>query len=162
MSTHLCTAEVDEQEPDREKVRDRLLGAWELVSYTATAADGEVVHPLGPDPHGLIVYTPDGYMSAQLGRADRPRAGSDRLEETTKDELAQATKTYVAYAGSFEVVDPVTVAHHVTTSLFPNWTGGTQTRTVAFDGEFLNLGITTPVRLWGADRTAELIWRRPN
>ncbi|MFF8918867.1 lipocalin-like domain-containing protein [Streptomyces sp. NPDC015032] len=155
------TTAVDEREA-REEVRNRLLGAWELVSYTATDADGQVIHPLGPNPHGLIAYTPDGHMSAQLSRADRPHAGSDRLEETTKDELAQVAKTYLAYAGSFDVIDPVTVEHHVTTSLFPNWAGRPQIRTVAFDGEFLKLGITTPNRLWGADRTAELTWRRPN
>ena len=26
--------------------------------------------PLGHDPHGIIVYTPDGYMSAQLSKPD--------------------------------------------------------------------------------------------
>ncbi|MFB4263146.1 lipocalin-like domain-containing protein [Nonomuraea sp. GTA35] len=66
----------------------------------------------------------------------------------------------VAYAGSFEVVDATTVEHHVTTSLFPNWMGRRQVRKVSFAGELLKLGIATPTRLWGAQRTAELIWSR--
>ncbi|MEV7008730.1 hypothetical protein [Streptosporangium sp. NPDC051022] len=53
-------------------------------------------------------------------------------------------------------------SHVRTTSLFPNRAGRSQIRTVGFEGEFLKPGIATPIRLWGADRTAELTWRRPN
>ncbi|MEV6296753.1 lipocalin-like domain-containing protein [Streptomyces sp. NPDC051896] len=144
----------------REDLRKKLTGVWELVSYTATSADGQIIHPLGPRPHGLIVYTSHGYMSAQLGRGDRPNTGSDRLEEAAADELAQAALTYVAYGGPFHIVDPSTVKHHVTTSLFPNWVGQPQVRTVSFEGDLLKLSLPTPTRLWGTDRTAELTWRR--
>jgi hypothetical protein len=153
-------AAVSREHEACEDVRKKLLGAWELVSYTATDADGQVIDPLGPQPHGLIVYTPEGYMSAQLCRSDRPSMGSDRLEEATADELAQAAMTYVAYGGPFTVVDPTTVEHQVTTGLFPNWVGRPQIRRVGFEGEFLKLSLATPTRLWGADRTAELTWRR--
>ncbi|MDT5111332.1 MAG: hypothetical protein QOE20_3222, partial [Mycobacterium sp.] len=51
--------------------RDDILGTWVLASYTAETA-GEVTSPLGPEPVGIIMYTPDGYMSAQLMRRDRP------------------------------------------------------------------------------------------
>lgn len=144
----------------REEVRGKLLGAWELVSYTATSTDGEVIHPLGPAPYGLILYTPGGYMSAQLGRGDRAAMRTARLEEASAEELAGAAAGYLAYGGPFEVVDPTTVEHHVTTSLFPNWIGRSQVRKVSFEGALLTLGIATPTRLWGARRTAELVWRK--
>lgn len=153
-------AATENQREAREEVRRRLLGAWQLVSYTAGSTDGDVIHPLGPDPYGLIVYTPEGYMSAQLGRGDRPPLRSARLEDGETDELARAAAGYVSYGGSFEVVDPTTVKHHVTTSLFPNWIGRSQVRKVSFAGSFLRLGLATPTRLWGADRTAELTWHR--
>jgi hypothetical protein len=86
---------------------------------------------------------------------------STRLEDAAADELAQAAAGYVAYGGPFEVVDPATVEHHVTTSLFPNWIGRSQVRTVTFEGALLKLGLATPTRLWGAERTAELTWSRP-
>ncbi|MFJ8510929.1 lipocalin-like domain-containing protein [Streptomyces avermitilis] len=154
-------AAVGNEREAREEVRRKLLGAWELVSYTATSTDGEVVHPLGPTPYGLILYTPQGYMSAQLGRGDRPPMRSARLEDAEADELARAAVGYLAYGGPFEVVDPTTVEHHVATSLFPNWIGRSQVRKVSFEGSLLKLGIATPTRLWGAERTAELTWSRP-
>ncbi|MFJ4467553.1 lipocalin-like domain-containing protein [Streptomyces sp. NPDC089424] len=144
----------------RDVIRMKLFGAWQLVAYTATSADGAVIHPLGRSPYGLILYTPEGYMSAQLGRGDRPLLGSARLEDASADDLARAATGYVAYGGPFEVVDPHTVEHHLTTSLFPNWIGRKQVRSVEFAGSFLRLGVTTPTRLWGAERTAELTWNR--
>ncbi|MFJ3224564.1 lipocalin-like domain-containing protein [Streptomyces sp. NPDC086783] len=154
-------AAVGDNRPDaRDEVRMRLLGAWQLVSYTAKDTDGEIILPFGPDPYGLIVYTPEGYMSAQLGRGDRLPLNTPRLEEAGPDDLARTAAGYVAYGGTFEVVEPHTVEHHVTTSLFPNWIGLTQVRKVEFAGSFLRLGVTTPTRLWGAERTAELTWNR--
>ncbi len=47
-------------------LRDQLIGAWKLVSYQEMPADGsEPFEPLGPEPRGIIVYTRDGYVSAQ-------------------------------------------------------------------------------------------------
>ncbi len=153
-------AAAGEEREARDDVHMKLLGAWQLVSYTATSADGEVIHPLGRTPYGLILYTPEGYMSAQLGRGDRLPLRTPRLEEATPDDLAGAAAGYVAYGGPFEVIDPHTVEHHVTTSLFPNWIGRTQVREVRFAGSFLRLGVGTPTRLWGVERTAELTWNR--
>ncbi|MCX4537990.1 lipocalin-like domain-containing protein (plasmid) [Streptomyces sp. NBC_00841] len=152
---------ADAERKARDEVRGKLLGAWRLVSYTATSTDGDVIEPLGPNPNGLILYTPQGYMSAQLGRSDRPLLSSARLEDAMPEELARTTVGYLAYGGPFEVVDATTVEHHVTTSLFPNWTGHPQTRKVSFDGPLLTLAVPTPTRLWGAERTAELVWERP-
>jgi NAD(P)-dependent dehydrogenase (short-subunit alcohol dehydrogenase family) len=48
-----------------------------LVSYVERpVAGGEDRYPLGVEPEGMIMYTPDGYMSAQLMR---PGASAVRL-----------------------------------------------------------------------------------
>lgn len=54
-------------------LRERLIGAWTLVSYVEKPVDGSpTVHPLGEDATGIIMYTPDGFMSAQLMKSGRP------------------------------------------------------------------------------------------
>ena len=49
-------------------LRDQLVGAWELIEYSAHLPNdpSNKKYPMGPDAKGIIMYTPDGYMSAQL------------------------------------------------------------------------------------------------
>jgi hypothetical protein len=45
-------------------LRDQLVGAWELIEYTAYRGNdtSDFIHPMGPKAEGIIMYTPDGYM----------------------------------------------------------------------------------------------------
>lgn len=82
-------------------LREYLVGAWTLESYESSDVDGSNVrYPLGTDARGLIMYTADGYMSAQLMRADRPPIARGDLQIATDDELAAAARGYLAYARS--------------------------------------------------------------
>ncbi len=56
--------------------REELFGAWRLVSVEATA-DGKVSYPLGGEPKGLLLLTPDGYWSAQLMADTHALSGGD-------------------------------------------------------------------------------------
>jgi len=57
-----------------EKLRDHLIGACELVSYVEKPLNASLLnYPMGESPMGIIMYTPDGYMSVQLMR---PESGS--------------------------------------------------------------------------------------
>jgi hypothetical protein len=50
-----------------EGIRERLIGCWRLAGYDVTAVDGgRADRPLGDNPLGTILYTPDEYMFAQL------------------------------------------------------------------------------------------------
>lgn len=143
-------------------LRQRLVGAWRLQSYVETPIDGgDSYEPLGPQPKGLIIYTPDGYMSAQLSRPERAGfASGDWFDGTTEEYVAEAS-TYIAYSGPFHVDDVSGVlTHSMEVSLFPNWTGQTQQRTVELDGDTLTLGSATPMRSGGQTVMARLVWRR--
>lgn len=60
-----------------ESLREQLIGAWELVSYVERPVDGGPDrHPMGEEPAGIIMYTPDGFMSAQLMTPGRPAFAS--------------------------------------------------------------------------------------
>src|ERR1700761_5919255 len=102
-------------------LRDAVLGAWELVSFVsrdmATGTDRE---PLGTAPRGLILYTHDGHMSAQLAEADM--------------------SGYVAYGGRFSVDEETSTLHHdVTVSMMPELLAQAQFRHARINGDLLTL-----------------------
>jgi hypothetical protein len=103
-------------------LRDDILGTWELVSYIAEDDHGgPITHPLGPDASGLIMYTCDGYMSAQIMRPDRPAFDRPESDGDTLEQAAAAATGYLAYSGPFEVDESTGVVHHeVRVSLLPN------------------------------------------
>jgi toxin ParE1/3/4 len=56
-------------------LRERLVGAWALTSYVERDVEtGVENHPFGEHPLGFVLYTPDGYVSAQLQLSENLRA----------------------------------------------------------------------------------------
>jgi Lipocalin-like domain len=132
-------------------IRDRLVGCWRLVDFTVTVdEDGEVDHPLGTHPLGTIMYTPDGYMSAQLAR-------SGPYEHDQEPDAY-----YIAYSGPFDVdEEDGTVAHHVYVSVIPSWLGTTQFRRVEFgEAGTLVLSATEVGPPDGTVATTTITWSR--
>jgi hypothetical protein len=144
------------------RLRDRLIGAWKLVSYVEVPVDGSAPrHPFGKDARGLIMYTPDGYMSAQLCTAQRaPFSSGDWFEGTDAEYRAEGS-SYVAYSGPFEIdEDQQTLRHSMFVSLFPNWTGQTQARVARLEGDLLELSTAAPIARSGKQVHARLVWKR--
>jgi hypothetical protein len=145
-----------------EKLRDRLIGAWKLTSYVEKPVDGGPPnHPMSEHPQGIIMYTPDGYMSAQLMRPNRAPFASSDWYRAKPEEYGREGATYFAYSGPFQVDEENrTVTHHVVVSLFPNWIGQTQIRTVRLEGDMLTLGTASPIQSGGQKVNALLQWER--
>jgi Lipocalin-like domain len=122
-------------------LREAILGAWELVSFVVRdVATGEDRHPLGAAPRGLILYTADGHMSAQLAESDM--------------------SGYVAYGGRFSVNEETSTLHHdVTISMMPELLAQPQFRNAAVDGYFLTLSATRSDDA-GVTTHSSLVWRR--
>jgi hypothetical protein len=57
---------------ENERLQARLVGVWRLVSYTDEQEGHEDSFPIGPEPEGFLIYTPDGFVSAQLMKPGRP------------------------------------------------------------------------------------------
>ena len=142
-------------------LRNALLGTWNLVSYTAQDNHGgPVTYPLGQDALGMIMYTADGYMSAQIMRRDRPAFDRPEPDGGTPEQAAAAAAGYLAYSGPFEVDESTGVVHHqVTVSLFPNWLDGTQLRHSNLDADNLTLSATTTAPD-GVQTISTLVWKR--
>ena len=86
-------------------------------------------YPTGESPMGIIMYTPDGYMSAQLMRPNPSHFVSDDWFKATPEEYGRVASTYFAYAGPFRVDEEKSIVTHlVLVSLFPNWIGQKQQR----------------------------------
>jgi hypothetical protein len=71
-----------------------LIGAWELQGMVSVGSDGGVGHPLGEHPSGVILYTPDGGVSATISA--EPSSGA----------------VDVSYAG-WVSIDGNAITHHV-------------------------------------------------
>jgi hypothetical protein len=70
-----------------EGLRNRLIAAWRLAEFSVIARDESLTHPMGEDLDGLIIYSPDGYMSGQLMKLGRPAYASGDMEHGTTEEL---------------------------------------------------------------------------
>jgi hypothetical protein len=144
-----------------EHLRANLIGAWTLESYESRSLDGSnVIYPLGPDAQGIIMYTPDGYMSAQLMRADRTPFHRDDPHLARDEELVAAASGYLTYSGHYTIVNDGLIAHHVAVSLLPNWIGRIQYRLAHLHDSRLELSPPEPMLIHGERRNATLIWRR--
>ena len=143
-------------------LREQLVGAWVLTNCIERDVEtGVENHPLGESPLGLILYTADGYMSAQLRRRERRPFADGDLLRATPAEYAPAGSTYVAYSGRFFVdEDKRSLSHEMAVSFFPNWLGQRQVRLVEVNRDCLRLSTDGPQRVNGGLKTATLAWRR--
>jgi hypothetical protein len=140
-------------------LRSRLIGAWQLVNFvmrdmTTNAED----RPWGEHPLGLILYTHDGYVSAQLQRPGLAPFVHDDPFGATAAEYAAAGSSCIAYSGRFFVDEAdQSVCHEMAVSFFPNWLGQRHRRKVKIAGEFLQLTVDRPN---GEPKIATLTWRK--
>jgi Lipocalin-like domain len=148
--------------PVSAKLRDQLIGAWKLVSYVEKPVDGSApFYPMSEQPMGIIMYTPDGYMSAQLSKPDRPPFASGDWFKGTDEDYKQEASTYIAYTGPFHVdEEKQTLTHSMFISLFPNWIGQTQPRVVKIEGNTLHLSTAVPITSGGKVVNSYLKWER--
>jgi len=79
------------------------VGTWRLVLMEARSSDGNVTYPWGEDAGGLIMYSPEGYMSVVLFSAGREHFGTSDILAGSEKHLAVAARTYLSYAGRYEV-----------------------------------------------------------
>ncbi len=137
---------------------ERLIGGWRLAGWDIVSADGRVTHPFGPAPEGMILYTPDGHMSALIAEAGRKPLSAASMKTAPEAERADAFASFFAYGGTWRV-EGDDVIHVVTTALNPAFVGTEQRRRMAFDGTGLTLSADEPDGRGGSRRHA-IRWRK--
>lgn len=109
----------------------QLTGSWKLRSWTIQIVGGELTEPMGPNPKGRAVFTPDGYVAFIIVAANRKPAANDA-------ESAGLLKSLLAYTGKFTID-----GDKFTTKVDISWnellTGQDQVRFFKLEGDKLSL-----------------------
>ncbi|MGD9904820.1 MAG: lipocalin-like domain-containing protein [Vicinamibacterales bacterium] len=136
-------------------LRDQLVGHWRLVGTEQVREGDAPVSTMGEAPLGLITYTPDGHMLAQLGPAARPTV---RAADATADQVKTLLSTQTSYFGTFTVDERArTVTHHRDGSQVP----GERDFVRTIDLQGTRLVLTTPTTVVdGRKRFARITWER--
>jgi len=136
-------------------LQSRLIGAWRLESYIAYPLPSSQIqrptYPMTKNVTGLIMYTPDGYMSAQMLI---PGQRSFKRGEGEESQYAEAGKRSFSYAGPYYISNEGEGREEVLRHTFmvcnlPGWVGDLQVRTWRFeeDGQVLVLGSEEPTEI---------------
>jgi len=157
------TLTLEPEAPDSERLlyADRLIGVWILVTYIDQEAGREDIHPFGLKPQGLLIYTPDGFVSAQLMKPGRPAFHSTVWHDGTPEEFQASGSGYIAYCGTYEVDEENRRVTHIPfVSLLPNLIHVRQCRSIELEGNRLVLRATGAPAAAGAYVTSRLEWKR--
>lgn len=139
----------------------RILGSWSLVSHEVRHADGGITYPMGRDMKGLLLYTADGYVAANLMAANRLRSPGGVMRSLPDDALALLARGYMAYSGPYRVDESARVVHHdFDVCLDPEMIHTPQPRHARFVGERLELSVPGVVQN-GMTMDVILLWERP-
>jgi hypothetical protein len=134
-------------------VAQRLVGAWELVSYEITAADG-TKRP-GAYDRGQISYDASGRMSAHLMHSSNKADATPQTDELR----ATAYRRYLGYYGPFVVDEGKGIVTHIVDgSSNPSWVGSRQVRYYALSAD--NAQLTLMLKDANGRVTQSLIWKR--
>ena len=116
-----------------------IAGTWSLAKAEKLLPDGTRVSDYGDNPHGLVIFTADGYYSVQIYRADRIKFSSGDKLKGSPEEYKEASLSTSSHFGRYSV-DPVkhTITFHIDRSSFPNQDDTTQIRAYEMEGDELS------------------------
>jgi hypothetical protein len=147
-------------EAQQKTIKQQLAGTWNLLLVDEVKADGTHVPLYGPNPMGLLIFTPDGHYSLQIMRVGRPRYANLRTGGTPDENKAAVTGT-ISHFGTYSVDESAkAVTLLVEASSFPAWDGTKLTRVVtAITDEVLTYDNPTLVGE-PASSHGELAWKK--
>ena len=171
MTTAATNQELFSASPatDFQSFRSRILGTWDLVYYIGTNISNpeDVLHIMGEQAVGQIMYTNDGYMAALL-QEDNLKPFDRGWKNGNVEELASAARKTMAYGGAYYVDEetgkPQKIVHHAEISMCPNLTNTLQIRCAELlqeDGQdYIILGPEAPIEWEGVQRLVRLKWQK--
>src|SRR5262245_5361473 len=136
-----------------------IVGTWVLVRADKELPDGNRVPDYGPNPHGLAIFTADGYYSVHIYRAERMKFSSGDKLKGTPEEYRDASLSMSDHFGRYSV-DSLkgTITFHIDRSSFPNLDDTTPVRPYELKGDRLSWRVaprqdgSIPITLLQRDR----------
>jgi hypothetical protein len=121
------------------KLTPDFVGTWVLAAADKLLPDGSRVSDYGENPHGLAIFTSDGYYSLQIYRAERMKFSSGEKFTGTAEEYKVASLGMSVAFGrySFDTVKG-TVTFHVDRSSVPNLDDTTRVLAYELKGDTLS------------------------
>ena len=118
---------------------DSIVGTWVLTAADKLLPDGTRIPDYGSNPHGLAIFTADGYYSIQVYRAERLKFSTGDKFNGTPEEYEDASLSMSVLFGRYSV-DPVkgTITLHIDRSSVPNLDDTTQVRPYELKGDTLS------------------------
>lgn len=108
----------------------KLHGSWQLTSFHTELQDsGERTQPWGVEPHGRLIFGPDGRMMVLITAESREMGSTDA-------ELAKLFRTALAYTGRYRI-DGDRFMTKIDASWNEVWNGTEQERFYKLDGDTL-------------------------
>ena len=160
MKTLIYTPQSEASGSEKSSYANRLVGVWRLTDYTDEHKDPDDTQPFGPNPQGFLIYTADGFVSAQLMKPGRPAFHSADWHHGTQQEYEASGSGYIAYCGTYEVdEEKATVTHIPSVSLLPNLIDGRQCRSIELQGDRLVLRAAGAPVAGGLDVISRLEWK---
>jgi hypothetical protein len=120
-----------------------IVGTWALTGADKLLPNGTRVPDYGPNPHGLVIFTADGYYSLQIYRAERLKFSSGDKFKGTLEEYQDASLSMSTGFGRYSV-DPVkhTITFHTDRSSVPNRDDTTVVRNYELKGDEISWRVT--------------------
>ncbi len=116
----------------------KIQGAWKLVSYEVEVqATGEKMFPMGKNPTGYVIFSPESRLWFVL-------TGDGRKPAKTAEEKAALLDSLIAYTGKYRLEGDKWITS-VEVAWNPAWVGTEQSRTFRVEGE--RLQVFTPWRV---------------
>jgi len=109
-----------------------------LTAADKLLPDGSRASDYGDHPHGLAIFTADGYYSLQIYRGDRSKFTSGDKLKGTPQEYRDASLGMSVHFGRY-TLDPAknTITFQIDRSAFPNWDDTTRVSAYEMKGDVL-------------------------
>ncbi len=137
-------------------LKSKLIGGWSLIEWSTIVNGSDKIYPMGKNVNGMIIYTSEGFMSANILSMER----LDSIPQgVTLASMFEGNGAYLSYAGKYSVNDEESYAvHYVKISSCPEWLNTEQKRNFKVAGNELIINSNTESGSMQFSHT--LIWKR--